>query len=127
MTTCSISKTVIAKGSRVAKRACVMPGASVPVRRISPVCCASLLICADYPDFTLSFRSMASDNVLSLEEVTVRRGDSNILGPLSLTLKMGQRWVILGPNGAGKSTLLQLIATRIYPTTGRAQILDQQM
>ncbi len=70
---------------------------------------------------------MASDNVLSLEEVTVRRGDSNILGPLSLTLKMGQRWVILGPNGAGKSTLLQLIATRIYPTTGRAQILDQQM
>jgi iron complex transport system ATP-binding protein len=57
---------------------------------------------------------MASDTVLTLDEVTVRRGTSTILGPLSLTLRNGQRWVILGPNGAGKSTLLQLIATRIF-------------
>ena len=70
---------------------------------------------------------MASDIVLTLDEVTVRRGASTILGPISLTLHTGQRWVILGPNGAGKSTLLQLIATRIFPTTGSAQILDKAM
>ena len=70
---------------------------------------------------------MASDSVLTLDQVTVRRGDSTILGPISLTLKSSERWVVLGPNGAGKSTLLQLIATRIFPTTGNAQILDQDM
>jgi iron complex transport system ATP-binding protein len=70
---------------------------------------------------------MASDTVLTLDEVTVRRGASTILGPLSLTLRTGQRWVILGPNGAGKSTLLQLIATRIFPSTGSAQVLDKAM
>ena len=70
---------------------------------------------------------MASDIVLTLDEVTVRRGTSTILGPLSLTLHNGERWVILGPNGAGKSTLLQLIATRIFPTSGSAEILDQML
>ena len=70
---------------------------------------------------------MASDTVLELDEVTVRRGAKTILGPVSLTLKTGQRWVILGPNGAGKSTLLQLLATRIFPTSGSVQILDQLM
>jgi iron complex transport system ATP-binding protein len=70
---------------------------------------------------------MASDTVLTLENVTVRRGAATILGPISLTLKAGQRWVILGPNGAGKSTLLQLLATRIFPTTGSVQILDKNI
>ena len=70
---------------------------------------------------------MASDTVLTLENVTVRRGAATILGPISLTLKTGQRWVILGPNGAGKSTLLQLLATRIFPTTGTVQILDKNI
>jgi iron complex transport system ATP-binding protein len=68
---------------------------------------------------------MASDTVLTLDEVTVRRGTSTILGPISLTLLTGQRWVVLGPNGAGKSTLLQLISTRIFPSTGSANILDK--
>ena len=29
--------------------------------------------------------------------------------------------------GAGKSTLLQILATRIFPTTGRVTLLDKQM
>ena len=35
--------------------------------------------------------------------------------------------MILGPNGAGKSTLLNILATRIFPTTGIVKILDKQM
>lgn len=70
---------------------------------------------------------MASDDVLTLKEVTVRRGASTILGPISWSIQNGQRWVILGPNGAGKSTLLQLLATRIFPSTGSAEILDKKM
>lgn len=70
---------------------------------------------------------MASEQILILDEVSIRRDSKTILGPISLTLNMGQRWVILGANGAGKSTLLQLIATRIFPSSGRALILDQEI
>jgi iron complex transport system ATP-binding protein len=70
---------------------------------------------------------MSSKSVLSLSEVTVVRGDRTILGPLSLTISQGERWVILGPNGAGKSTLLQILATKIFPSTGHVIVLDQQL
>jgi iron complex transport system ATP-binding protein len=46
---------------------------------------------------------------------------------MSLSIMQGQRWVILGPNGAGKSTLLQLLATKIFPTTGTVNVLDREL
>ena len=66
----------------------------------------------------LSFASMSS-TVLSLTDVSVRRGDRIILGPLNFSISPGERWVVLGPNGAGKSTLLQILATKIFPTQGQ--------
>lgn len=65
--------------------------------------------------------------VLELSDVSVRRGPRTILGPLNFRISQGERWVVLGPNGAGKSTLLQILATRIFPTTGRVTLLDKQM
>jgi iron complex transport system ATP-binding protein len=73
----------------------------------------------------ISFAPMAT--VLELNEVSVRRGSRTILGPLTFRINQGERWVVLGPNGAGKSTLLQILATRIFPTTGRVTLLDKQM
>lgn len=73
----------------------------------------------------ISFPPMAT--VLELNEVSVRRGSRTILGPLTFRINQGERWVVLGPNGAGKSTLLQILATRIFPTTGRVTLLDKQM
>jgi iron complex transport system ATP-binding protein len=70
---------------------------------------------------------MASDYVLELRDISVRRGDRTILGPLTFAIRPGERWVVLGPNGAGKSTLLQILATRIFPTTGSAILLDKEM
>jgi iron complex transport system ATP-binding protein len=70
---------------------------------------------------------MAGDYVLELRDVTVRRGDRNILGPITFAIRPGERWVILGPNGAGKSTLLQILATRIFPTSGTAHLLEKEM
>lgn len=70
---------------------------------------------------------MAGDYVLELRDVSVRRGDRTILGPLTFAIKPSERWVVLGPNGAGKSTLLQLLATRIFPTSGTVHLLDQEM
>ena len=73
----------------------------------------------------ISFAPMAT--VLELNDVSVRRGSRTILGPLTFRINQGERWVVLGPNGAGKSTLLQILATRIFPTTGRVTLLDKQM
>lgn len=65
--------------------------------------------------------------ILNLEEISVHRGDKAILGPLSWQVLEGQRWVVLGPNGAGKTTLLQICASLIHPTTGKIEILGQQL
>ncbi|TNE36935.1 MAG: ATP-binding cassette domain-containing protein [Alphaproteobacteria bacterium] len=46
---------------------------------------------------------------LKLEEATVRKGGSRILGPLDLTLDGEGCTILLGPNGAGKTTLLRLL------------------
>lgn len=77
------------------------------------------------PLYDISFAPMAT--VLELNDVSVRRGSRTILGPLTFRINQGERWVVLGPNGAGKSTLLQILATRIFPTTGRVTLLDKQM
>ena len=70
---------------------------------------------------------MAGTSVLEITDVTVRRGEQSILGPINFSIVAGQRWVILGPNGAGKSTLLQLCATKIFPPSGSVKILDKVM
>ncbi len=74
----------------------------------------------------LSFASM-SGPVLSLNDVSVRRGDRVILGPINFSISQGERWVVLGPNGAGKSTLLQILATKIFPTHGQVKVLEKEM
>jgi len=70
---------------------------------------------------------MSNSRVLELRDVSVRRGQKNILGPLNFAISPGERWVVLGPNGAGKSTLLQILATRMFPTSGTVFLLEKQM
>ena len=70
---------------------------------------------------------MAGEYVLELRDVSVRRGNRTILGPLTFAIRPSERWVVLGPNGAGKSTLLQILATRIFPTSGTVHVLDKEM
>ena len=70
---------------------------------------------------------MNGQKVLEMNDVSVRRGNRVILGPINFSILEGERWVILGPNGAGKSTLLQILGTRIFPTAGQVSILDKTM
>ena len=65
--------------------------------------------------------------ILQLSDISVRRGDRIILGPLNWQVLEGQRWVILGPNGAGKTTLLQICSSLIHPTTGEINILGEKL
>lgn len=65
--------------------------------------------------------------ILQLSDISVRRGDRVILGPLNWQVLEGQRWVILGPNGAGKTTLLQICSSLIHPTTGEIHVLGEKL
>jgi len=65
--------------------------------------------------------------ILELSDISVRRGDRVILGPLNWQVLEGERWVILGPNGAGKTTLLQICSSLIHPTTGEINILGEKL
>ena len=65
--------------------------------------------------------------ILELSDISVRRGDRIILGPLNWQVLEGERWVILGPNGAGKTTLLQICSSLIHPTTGEINILGERL
>lgn len=53
--------------------------------------------------------SQRADEIVSLNDVTIRYGSKTILEHFSWTIQRGERWVLRGPNGAGKSTLLSLI------------------
>ena len=70
---------------------------------------------------------MGNESILELRDVSVRRGEATILGPINFSIAPGERWVILGPNGAGKSTFLNILATRIFPTQGKAFLLGEEM
>jgi iron complex transport system ATP-binding protein len=65
--------------------------------------------------------------VLAMTGVTVTRGQRIILGPIDFQIRSGERWVILGPNGSGKSTLINILATRIFPSSGVVKVLGQEM
>ena len=65
--------------------------------------------------------------ILELSDISVRRGDRIILGPLNWQVLEGERWVVLGPNGAGKTTLLQICSSLIHPTTGEINILGEKL
>lgn len=65
--------------------------------------------------------------ILELDSVEVHRGLKRILGPISMRIEEGERWVVLGPNGAGKTTLLKLCAALIHPTRGQVRVLGEQL
>lgn len=63
--------------------------------------------------------------VVKFSEVSVSRSGKDILDQVSWQVNMGERWVIIGPNGAGKTTLISLIATYLFPSRGKVEILGK--
>jgi iron complex transport system ATP-binding protein len=63
--------------------------------------------------------------ILSVQQLTIRRGETRILDDLSWTVQRGEHWVILGANGSGKTSLLSALTGYLSPTSGRISVLGQ--
>jgi ABC-2 type transport system ATP-binding protein len=68
-----------------------------------------------------------ADPVLQVQGLRKRYGAVQALGGVSLSLPLGQWWVMLGPNGAGKSTLVQLLCGLFVPDEGRIAIAGHDL
>jgi iron complex transport system ATP-binding protein len=66
-------------------------------------------------------------DVVRIDDATVTIASKAILGPVSLTIRSGETWVILGPNGSGKSTLLDLAGGIRHPTSGFVEIFGGRL
>lgn len=60
---------------------------------------------------------------------TFGAGDAatHVLRGLSLTMNTGEMAALLGPSGSGKSTLLTILGTLMKPTSGKYDMLGQDM
>jgi iron complex transport system ATP-binding protein len=63
------------------------------------------------------------DTAAHLQDVAVRIGGAVLLGGVTLRVPTGRHLALLGPNGSGKTTLLRVLATRLYPSAGSAEVL----
>jgi len=61
-------------------------------------------------------------SAVSLQNISKRYGDNVILADVNLALSPGKTVLLWGSNGAGKTTLLKLIASRLRPSAGQAQV-----
>jgi iron complex transport system ATP-binding protein len=64
---------------------------------------------------------------VALRGVTVRRDGVPVLDGIDWQVERGERWVVLGPNGSGKTTMLQVAGARLWPTSGRVEVLGSEL
>lgn len=69
----------------------------------------------------------ADQPLIALTDVSVITDGRKILGPVSLTIRPGDHWVVLGPNGSGKSTLMAVASLGRHPSAGRVDVLGHEL
>ena len=66
-------------------------------------------------------------NVLEVQGLTKRYGETTAVEDLSLTVQQGQVFGFLGPNGSGKTTTLGMIFGVISPTRGTVSLFGESV
>ena len=67
-----------------------------------------------------------TENLTKVFKVGFRGKSAAALKGLNLEVNKGEIFGFLGPNGAGKTTTIKILMGLIYPTTGKAWILDKE-
>ncbi len=67
------------------------------------------------------------DLLIDFAKVTLRRNGRLLVGPITWSVELDERWVIVGPNGAGKTSLLRIAAAMEHPSSGTAFILGERL
>jgi len=68
----------------------------------------------------------ATEDVLTVDDVSVRLGGREVLKDVRLRIKPGEFVGLIGSNGAGKTTLLRVILGLLTPNTGEVRINGRQ-
>jgi ABC-2 type transport system ATP-binding protein len=61
-------------------------------------------------------------DILSVEGLTKKFGDTTAVNDISLALKSGEVFALIGPNGSGKTTLVKTIAGLLRPNHGHIAV-----
>ncbi|BBZ17547.1 iron ABC transporter ATP-binding protein [Mycolicibacterium gadium] len=67
------------------------------------------------------------DLLIDFAKVSLRRGGRVLVGPITWSVELDERWVVIGPNGAGKTSLLRIAAAMEHPSTGTALVLGERL
>jgi iron complex transport system ATP-binding protein len=67
------------------------------------------------------------DLLIDFTDVTLVRGGTTLVGPVTWKVELDERWVVIGPNGAGKTTLMRIAAAETHPTSGTAVLLGSRL
>ncbi|PRC48021.1 iron ABC transporter ATP-binding protein, partial [Mycobacterium sp. ITM-2017-0098] len=67
------------------------------------------------------------DLLIDFAKVTLRRNGRVLVGPVTWSVELDERWVIIGPNGAGKTSLLRMAAAMEHPSSGAAYVLGERL
>ncbi len=62
---------------------------------------------------------------LSIQQLTLRRGDKTILRHIDWQVAPGEHWVILGANGCGKTSLLSALTGYMSASSGKIQCMGE--
>lgn len=63
--------------------------------------------------------------ILSVRQLRIVRGHTEILAGVDWRVSRGEHWVILGANGCGKTSLLKSITGYLSPTSGDVSLLGK--
>ncbi len=65
-------------------------------------------------------------DTISVEDLTKKYGDNEVLKKVNLKIEEGEFYALMGPNGSGKTTLASIMASVRSPTSGKIEIYGRR-